>query len=660
MTVDTHAQKLHNQASTSFTFQTPIPDPTITFNPIFLSSEFHVSYHQAVSNAEFHPSTPIPSVYPATNFPTGGVAHVIGGKSREKENEKLSALEERLRAIDELNIYGSVDVSSLRLVPDVVVPLKFKVPEFDKYSRSSNPRIHLATYISKMSALIEDDRLLVHFFYESLTGAALCWCMQLDRSILRSWKDLADTFLKQYKFNYDVVLTRRDLQNLMGERIEANLRLGRLQEVVGESPMKKYTNFGKKKKGDVHSISKTHLPPLNNFCPYTSAQSPYPLAQNPMVANVPPPFSNYPRPQYPPKAAYNPRPSDQNTPFRPPASQPSSRPSRNSDPPNSDPPLPLPLSEIYCYLLGINQIVPIPLDPIQLPYPRNGWLKIEGSGSTPNVTSKPLPHYDTKKGNGVSVIESLDENLITEVDQLTLFFNEILAMAVLEGYIHLYRLNSGNDLSGLGCPYNGATNHELQNCDEFKEEIWKMISLKILRCQLKSKEEKEVNIAIYGKDISRSAPKMVFSVPTTSTFPAPPLTIIRTPPQLPVTNTHAVPWNYNFQVYTQSASSSTSIPTLNHTYTQPITTPKPCFTPHAYFKMTYTGPSNDSAPQFTSELALINDSPNLEVEFITRSGRCYGTEEKKSKGKAEVEESPETEEKVGKVVERGEPNERKE
>jgi len=121
-----------------------------------------------------------------------------------------------------------------------------------------------------------------------------------------------------------------------------------------------------------------------------------------------------------------------------------------------------------------------------------------------------------------------------------------------------------------------------------------MISLKILRCQLKSKEEKEVNVAIYGEDISRSAPKMVFSVPTTST-PAPPLTVIHTLPQLSVTNTHVVLWNYNFQIYTQSTSSSTSIHTLNHTYTQPITTPKPCFTPHAHFKKTYTGPSNDSA-----------------------------------------------------------------
>ncbi|XP_058002274.1 uncharacterized protein LOC131179445 [Hevea brasiliensis] len=127
----------------------------------------------AIPNAEFHPSAPIPSVYPTTNLPTGGIAYAAEGENKEKENEKLLTIEERLRSIEGLNMYGSVDVSSLRLVPDVVVLPKFKVAKFDKYSRNSDPCIHLATYIAKMSALTEDDRLLVHFFHESLLEAAL-------------------------------------------------------------------------------------------------------------------------------------------------------------------------------------------------------------------------------------------------------------------------------------------------------------------------------------------------------------------------------------------------------------------------------------------------------------------------------------------------------
>jgi len=45
---------------------------------------------------------------------------------------------------------------------------------------------------------------------------------------------------------------------------------------------------------------------------------------------------------------------------------------------------------------------------------RNGWLKIEGNGSLPNVTSNPQPNYGT--GNGVNVIEPWDERSILEVN----------------------------------------------------------------------------------------------------------------------------------------------------------------------------------------------------------------------------------------------------
>jgi len=175
-----------HQASTSFTFQSPIPDPTITVNPETMNNDLPYSHYSAVSNTDPYPSILIPPVHSTPHLPTGGAFHAVGRENKTRENEKLFALEERLRAIEGLNMYGSVDVALLRLIPDVVVPPKFKVPDFDKYTGNSDPRIHLATYIAKMSALTDDDRLLVHFFHESLSGAALRWCIQLDRSKLCS------------------------------------------------------------------------------------------------------------------------------------------------------------------------------------------------------------------------------------------------------------------------------------------------------------------------------------------------------------------------------------------------------------------------------------------------------------------------------------------
>jgi len=229
------------QASTSFTFQSPIPDPTITVNPAIMNNDLPYSHYPTVSNTNPYPSNTnpypsilIPLVHSTPHLPTGRAFHAVGGENKTRENEKLFALEEKLRAIEGLNMYGSVDVASLRLVPDEVVPPKFKVPDFDKYTGNSDARIHLATYIAKMSALTDDDKLLVHFFHESLSGAALRWCIQLDRSKLRSWKDLADAFLRQYKFNCDVAPTRRDLQNLVGKASRSMPR-------DGEKRRQKYT-----------------------------------------------------------------------------------------------------------------------------------------------------------------------------------------------------------------------------------------------------------------------------------------------------------------------------------------------------------------------------------------------------------------------------------
>jgi len=58
---------------------------------------------------------------------------------------------------------------------------------------------------------------------------------------------------------------------------------------------------------------------------------------------------------------------------------------------------------------------------------RNGWLKIEGNGSLPNVTSNPLPNHNA--GNGVNVIEPDEERLAPRVDVLIPHFEEIFTMA---------------------------------------------------------------------------------------------------------------------------------------------------------------------------------------------------------------------------------------
>ena len=62
------------------------------------------------------------------------------------ENEKLDHIEERLRAIEGGGDYVFADIEELFLVPNVVIPPKFKVSEFDKYMGTTCPKNHLKMY----------------------------------------------------------------------------------------------------------------------------------------------------------------------------------------------------------------------------------------------------------------------------------------------------------------------------------------------------------------------------------------------------------------------------------------------------------------------------------------------------------------------------------
>jgi len=57
-----------------------------------------------------------------------------------------------------------------------------------------------------MAKIVYDEKLLMHFFHESLSGIALSWLMRLDNTKKKKQRELVDVFVKQYKFNMDVAL----------------------------------------------------------------------------------------------------------------------------------------------------------------------------------------------------------------------------------------------------------------------------------------------------------------------------------------------------------------------------------------------------------------------------------------------------------------------
>jgi len=89
------------------------------------------------------------------------------------EREKFDHIEGRLRAIEGSRDYAFFDMVELCLVPDVIIPPKFKVPDFNKYKGTTCPKNHLKMYNRKMGAYLKNEKLLMHFFQKSLTRAAV-------------------------------------------------------------------------------------------------------------------------------------------------------------------------------------------------------------------------------------------------------------------------------------------------------------------------------------------------------------------------------------------------------------------------------------------------------------------------------------------------------
>jgi hypothetical protein len=110
-------------------------------------------------------------------------------------NDQFLELRKELKNLRGKDLFGK-SAAELCLVPGVKIPVKFKVPDFEKYKGNTCPLSHLVMYARKMSTQTDNDQLLIHYFQDSLSGAALRWYMSLDSANIRSFNDLGEAFVK--------------------------------------------------------------------------------------------------------------------------------------------------------------------------------------------------------------------------------------------------------------------------------------------------------------------------------------------------------------------------------------------------------------------------------------------------------------------------------
>ena len=345
----------------------------------------------------------------------------------DKSSIGMKELEERLKAVESTDNYGIINPENLCLVPGVVLPPKFKVPDFEKYNGTTCPKLHLAMYCQKMSAHTGNDKLLMHCFQESLTGGALRWYIQLDGCRIRTWKDLASAFIAQYKHITDLAvdrmtllslrkesdesfktyarkwrekamevqppLTERELTSMFintlkgayyeklvgnisgnfadlvasGERIEEGIKGGKLSGDVSESS-KKTTTPARKKEGDTQAIWQGGPPYQINPGGQPTFYPGFYGGPSPVVAYT------APSPQLPTYQQQGGTPLT--LPTKGQEGTPPKQDQRNNRPRVEIDPVPIPYASIYTQLFNGHMVSPIPpLEEKKPPYP--AWYKPE-------------------------------------------------------------------------------------------------------------------------------------------------------------------------------------------------------------------------------------------------------------------------------------------
>lgn len=361
---------------------------------------------------------------------------------------------------------------------------------------------------------------------DSLSGSALSWYTRLDNTKIRKWKDLVKAFVEQYKFNIKVAPERSSLlvmekgnketvreyalrwrekashvqpsllekemvtlfsitfkspyfEHLVGssaqhfydavtiaERIEQTIRMRRMLE-----PTEKKGFTGKKKDSEVNNVEGVYKGKKKNYYHYNFQIPTQQVASVNFTKPFPTNQQNQPNDQQSIQIVNPPRRNLQRTQKR-------------------LPPLPLPLGEMYSKLLSIGQVAPVPLTPLQPPYPnwykpdltceyhagiaghniescyafknkllqliKAGWITFDDA---PNVNSNPLPNHAASSGgvNAVGVEGKKERVLKVSMERL-------YGMMVPSRYLlEVEPVMNGHNY----CKFHGEVGHHIDDCQEF-------------------------------------------------------------------------------------------------------------------------------------------------------------------------------------------------
>ncbi|XP_070010454.1 uncharacterized protein [Nicotiana sylvestris] len=127
---------------------------------------------------------------------------------------RLKGIEQSLKNKQRRGTQGSMAYKELSVSPDVRLPAGFKVPRFNLYDGCRDLIVHLRDYCSEMRNVGEKDDLLMEYFSENLTGAALEWHNRQDVGKWPTLGDKAQDFVRYFQYISAVTPDRSSLSKM--------------------------------------------------------------------------------------------------------------------------------------------------------------------------------------------------------------------------------------------------------------------------------------------------------------------------------------------------------------------------------------------------------------------------------------------------------------
>ncbi|KAE8685499.1 BTB/POZ domain-containing protein SETH6 [Hibiscus syriacus] len=540
---------------------------------------------------------------------------------KQKVNEELTRqiknLEERMKSVEITESFYGFDASELSLVPDLILPIKFKAPEFDKYDGTTCPSSHITMFCRRMAGYVKDEKLLIHCFQDSLTGPALKWYTQLTKANIRSWKDLAKAFLEQYRHVTDMVPDRWTLQNLEKKNNETFRQYAQRWRDTAAQVQPPLSE----KEATVIFVHTLKAPYLNHLMGNATRNFADLVISGELIENV----------LKSGKIESNDGSSSKRPTYRKKENEVNNANSYSKDSSK------IPYAEIYDSLLKADVIRPYPLVPMQPPFPpwydtnahcvyhegitghsienclafkrvvqnliNTGKLEF----NTPSASNHPLPNHGDKNVNAIQ--EENRKKAKTDISEIKSPFVWVFQQFSLAGIIPQQFRPKQNEGKNY-CEYHQEKGHKIQLCPEFRDLVQKLMNNREIEFfeEEPGKKEDDVCSSEDSKPSQRTNDPVIINVKSSKVIPAPikPKVVITTPLPFPYKDTRRVPWNYSTNISMVGGSDSL-----------------------------------EKTEEKKQSLGTTSTSEAIsEVGFFTRSGRCYSpetsnaSEQVKAKGKA--------------------------